>query len=255
MTEDLALEQRLRNGRAVDGDEGLVAPRAHLVKRARYHFLAGAAFSGDENGNAARRGLSDEPVDVLHDRRAADQATELPALGEIAREPQQLLAIAHALDRLLENHLEPGEVDRLGEVVVSALAHRLGRVLDRAVAGEQDEHGVRQIFADRAHQLDAGRAGHHQIGKNDVRRELPADGQRVPRVGGGAALISPTGDEFGESGPRGILVVHDEDSVRCHGVFASAEPDPRQAASPQTPGRQEETMRGPCRRPKNHVTS
>ena len=45
VTEDLALEQRLRNRRAVDGDERERRPRAQLVDRLRDELLAGARLA------------------------------------------------------------------------------------------------------------------------------------------------------------------------------------------------------------------
>src|SRR5205814_488235 len=46
VAEELALEQRLAEARAVDGDELAAAPRAR-VERARQHLLARAGLAGD----------------------------------------------------------------------------------------------------------------------------------------------------------------------------------------------------------------
>jgi hypothetical protein len=47
----LALQQLLRDGRAVEGQEWLHGSGAVLVEGARHHFLADAILAGDEHGH------------------------------------------------------------------------------------------------------------------------------------------------------------------------------------------------------------
>ena len=49
VAEQLGLEQCVRNGRAVDLDEGLVAPPAGQVHRAGEQFLAGARLAQQQH--------------------------------------------------------------------------------------------------------------------------------------------------------------------------------------------------------------
>jgi hypothetical protein len=53
VAEALALEQRLRERGARDGDERLRGARALVVDRAREQLLAGAALAEDEDGRGA----------------------------------------------------------------------------------------------------------------------------------------------------------------------------------------------------------
>src|SRR5439155_553 len=55
VAEDLALEQGLGNGRAVDRDEGPAAARRELMHGARDELLAGPAVAGDEQRRVRRR--------------------------------------------------------------------------------------------------------------------------------------------------------------------------------------------------------
>src|SRR5262249_54175582 len=55
VAEELALEQRLGERSAIDGDERTGAARAVLVDRARDHLLPGAALAEDQHRAAARR--------------------------------------------------------------------------------------------------------------------------------------------------------------------------------------------------------
>ena len=50
VAEDFGLEQFLRDGRAVDADEGAVGPVACHVDRAGSQFLAGSGRAEDEDG-------------------------------------------------------------------------------------------------------------------------------------------------------------------------------------------------------------
>ena len=57
MAEQFGFEQVFGNGGAVDRDERLVGARRFAVDVARQHFLAGAAFAGDEDRGFAARDL------------------------------------------------------------------------------------------------------------------------------------------------------------------------------------------------------
>src|SRR5690606_23567563 len=66
--EQLALEQRLRERRAVDGDERLAGARAQRVDGARELPLAGPALARDEHRGARAGDLLRQAVDPLHHR-------------------------------------------------------------------------------------------------------------------------------------------------------------------------------------------
>src|SRR5262245_65293230 len=66
MAEELAFEQVLGDGVAVDGDERAVLLRAPAVERLRHHFLAGAAFSENQDWRRGRSHLANEREDGLH---------------------------------------------------------------------------------------------------------------------------------------------------------------------------------------------
>ena len=77
MPEQLALEQRFGQRRAVDGDEGLAATRREVVDRARHQLLAGAGLALDEHRGADRRHVLDLDEHLLDGRRFADDAGAL----------------------------------------------------------------------------------------------------------------------------------------------------------------------------------
>ena len=75
VAEELALEQLLGDGRAVDGDEALRAALAVVMDGAGDQFLARAALAGDHDRRVAVRDAADHLEDLLHGRRFADDAS------------------------------------------------------------------------------------------------------------------------------------------------------------------------------------
>ena len=73
VAEQLALQQRLGNGGAVDGDERLVGAVAVLVEGAGDEFLAGAGLAADQHRDRGGGHPADFLVDVLHGAAAADE--------------------------------------------------------------------------------------------------------------------------------------------------------------------------------------
>ena len=79
VTEQLGLDERFRQRRAVERDEWPVRPRARLMDRPRQDLLAGPALAGEQHGRAGGRHLS----------RVVDSCDELrcPTADRIEREP------------------------------------------------------------------------------------------------------------------------------------------------------------------------
>ena len=73
--EELALEERLGERRAVHGLERPVAPPGVDVHRPGHELLARAALAGEEDGGVGARQLLDAPEQLLHGRRGADEVT------------------------------------------------------------------------------------------------------------------------------------------------------------------------------------
>ena len=71
VAEQLALQQVLRQGRAVDGDEGKKFPVAVGMHEPGEHLLARAGFAGDKNGGLGRGNLFGQGQDPGHGRMAA----------------------------------------------------------------------------------------------------------------------------------------------------------------------------------------
>ena len=121
--EQLALEQRLDDRRAVDGDEAPVAARAGAMQRARDELLAGAGLAGDRARCARAAPAGGSAEQLLHQRPAADHAAELqpPARGR-ARSTARCAGARSRRARSSSSCSQPREVERLAQVVHRARA-------------------------------------------------------------------------------------------------------------------------------------
>ena len=71
VAEELALQEGLGDGGAVDGQEGGLAAEAVLIDGPGDQFLAGPALAGDQDGHVLAGGAADGLVDRLHGGRPA----------------------------------------------------------------------------------------------------------------------------------------------------------------------------------------
>ena len=105
--------------RAVDGDEGLVAPRARLVERARDELLAGAGLAADEDRRAPRR------------RRGAPCGAPSPSRGD---EPMMAATPHGGSTRSRRRTTSPAEREPLAEALDDGQEHlRAELVLEHVV--------------------------------------------------------------------------------------------------------------------------
>ena len=147
VAEDLALEQRLGDGRAVDGHERLGGALAQLMDRLRHHLLARPGLAPDQHRRRRRRRLLDDAIDLADGRGAADDPAEAAVLAQLTAQDADLAQRLLPLGGLLDQDLEAPRVDRLGEVVVGPFLDRLDRGLDRPLRGEQDDRDVAHLIA------------------------------------------------------------------------------------------------------------
>src|SRR5439155_15430376 len=84
--EELALEERLRDGGAVERDERTSGARAPVVDRLGDQLLPRAALAGDEDGGAELRDGLDGLEDLLHLRRVPDDVADVVAVADLAAE-------------------------------------------------------------------------------------------------------------------------------------------------------------------------
>ena len=139
VAEQLRLQERFGDGRAVHLDQRHLALRAVEMNRPRDHLLAGARFAGDQH-RALRlgdhlRGLDD----VLDPPAAADDSVLVEFLVALAEQVSVLRPQPLMVDRAVDDHEQLVDLERLLQVVERAELHRLDRALDRRVRGHQQD--------------------------------------------------------------------------------------------------------------------
>ncbi len=211
VTEDLALEQRLRNGRAVHRHEGSVPPRGQLVQGARDQLLAGAALASDQHGGGRGRGQLDEAVDRLHGRAGPHQLADAPDLLDAPSEQRDLAGGLRPLDRLGHQQLEPGDVDGLRQKVVRALLHGGHRRVDAPLPAQQDDRREGQLFPEGAEQGEPILLRHHEVGDHDGRQDGARLVESLLAVRCFLRRIAPAGQETRKPLARRLVVVSDQD--------------------------------------------
>ena len=136
--EELALEQRLGERAAVDGDERPCRRGPCVVERARDELLAGAALAGDQHGRIRLRELVHLLHQRLHRAAAGDQVTVVDVRAQLLHLGRKRAPFCRAPDR----QQQPLGIDGLGEVVVGAALDRVNGVVDRAEGGGQHDLDV-----------------------------------------------------------------------------------------------------------------
>src|SRR5262249_60500834 len=80
----------------------------------------------------------------------ANERPDGAVLAQLTSRPLHLAHRFEPLDDLVEENLQPLNVDRLGEVVVGAFLHRLDRRLGGALRGQQQRREVGALLRLRA---------------------------------------------------------------------------------------------------------
>src|SRR5262245_41144583 len=213
VAEELALHQRLGDGRAVDGDERPLAPIRHLMNGPSDQLLARPRLAGEQYRCVAGPGQFDQPIDLLHRRARAQDGAETTTLPKLPAQECHLALDFPALHRLVEEDPQAPWVHRLGQVVVGPLAHGRDRRLHRRVTGEQDDHRVRVDFVERLQERDPVQGRHHQIGDDDGGAEGGGPLESLFPIDGLLDLVSPGRQQIRQRGACGFVVVSDQNAV------------------------------------------
>ena len=113
----------------------------------------------------------------------------------------------------LDCRLDICEIERLGDIVVSAAPHRFDGALNIEIAADQDNDRQRVQAIDFTEQLKAGHAGHHDVRQHQVIGFLFQVVERFKRAGRGLAVVAATEQRI-KHGQHIRLVIDDEDASR-----------------------------------------
>src|SRR5215467_720622 len=220
VAEQLALQEGLWNGAAVDGHEGTGVTRTVGVHGAGDQLLARAALPFAENGGVRLGHALNDREDVAHlwgrtqDVREANGILELTRLGH---------ALAFQLAEIggpPQDDFEIVQVDRLQMVVEGAPLHGGHGVGTIAVARDDDDLGIRGGPEDVVEGTQAllrrvRVGGQAQVKRNDLRRGL-LHGRGGPRPVGGRRDLVLVLQRVGQLLPDVFIVFDDEQALTFH---------------------------------------
>ncbi len=217
MSEKLALEQRLAERRAVQPHEGRLRPRRRQVNRLGDELLARPALARDEHTRLARAHLRDEVQHRLHLRVARHDVAEGVAFAEPVAQPLRLLQQLRLLHRALDDRAERPGVQRLEEVVLRPLSHRVHGARDGAERRHHDEHRPRSRRPRLLHERDSVQAGHLEVREDYIGAELLQLPESLEPVGGRLGRVALFVENLAQRRAGVRLVVDDEDPALARG--------------------------------------
>ena len=185
-------------------------------------LLAGAALAEDEHVALRRRGQADEVEDLLHRRALADDLVEAVALLELLLERAVLARQAALFEAFADGEQDLFVLERLGDVVESADAHRFDGALDRGVRRDHDHHLLGIARAQLLQDLHARHAGEHEIEQHEIDRFALGKEQRLLAGAGGDRAQTLAPEERPEDVLEHLFVVDDEDVGHARSCAASA---------------------------------
>src|SRR5581483_8435724 len=167
--EELALQQALRQSRAVDLDERPVSSRRVVVHGIGHELLAGARLPPDEDGGIRPRYAPDRLVDVLHLGTVPDDFLHrvlgdehLAAQRLDLRRPLPVLEVAaHGQQHVIK-------LEGLGHIVECSALDGLDSGICRAVGRHDDRADLVVLGVQLVQDLNAAALGHAQIHEHQI---------------------------------------------------------------------------------------
>src|SRR5271157_4523729 len=215
VAEQLAFEQVLGQRAAVDRQEAPVGSLRAEMDRARDQFLAGARFAGDKHARVGARDLFHDAEDLLDRVAFADDILEAVLVTQLA--PQEAVFVEERLlrQRVANDRLQMIVGERLGQVVVGALAQGVDRGLDARVRRQNDPHHLGIQVANLAQQVEAAAAlAEVDVQDRDVDFLLLEDLQRDFGRVRFDHFVALAAQQLHDYRPHQLLVLGDKDTVR-----------------------------------------
>ncbi len=172
MAKELAFEQRLGNGGAVDREKRFILPGAVVIDGPRHQLLARAGFSRDEDGDISRGNLPDELVDLLHPPVIADDFDFTPGHGgrpsARRREAHDFLHETVHFQGIPGEPLQFSALKRLEQIIVGPELHGFDGGIHRTVGGHDDHGGFDLEPSDFSEGFEPVQTGHLVIEEDEV---------------------------------------------------------------------------------------
>ena len=171
----IEFDQRLRQGAAIDGDEGLAPALRAALDGARHQFLADAKFALDQDGDVGLRCPLGEAQRARHRLGLGHDVAKAEFAGAATRGAAQFVLERIDTQRVLDRHLEPFGADRLNDEVDRARPHGGNDRFNRTVRGLHDHRRGDLAPAHLSEHAHAVEIRHHEIENDETDREPVAD--------------------------------------------------------------------------------
>ena len=168
VSEQLRLQECLRNRTAVERDETLRAPRAVVMDSARDNLFACSCLACHQDGAGGSRHGFEQLKQVAHGGASADDALELVTLLELRSEVRVFSLEPALLERGVQRVQQFVELKRLGDEVGRPPLDRFDRVLHRSVTGHDDAYDIAVAEQGGFEHASAVEARQTQIGDDDI---------------------------------------------------------------------------------------
>ena len=206
----LALQQRLRNGCAVDALEPSVGPASMLEDRPGHQFLARSTLTRDQYGRLGRGDLPNLFIEFPHRRTATHDSFPWRDAGSVRTQIDLDLHEPDCVQGLTDDLRQEVSLRWLRQVVVGAETHGLhGRL--RLIDGSHQDHG--QLGPGALHlpqRLDPAHARHAEVQEDQVELLRPEQFQGLLAALRLNRFVAEPAQQAGQQEPAIRFVVNDE---------------------------------------------
>ncbi len=220
VTEELGLEQGLRQRGAVHLDEVARGAQRVVMDRAGDQLLAGSRLAANQHGRVALGHLADDTKHALQWPAGADDAIEI--VNIVLRVSQVIELVAHPphLERLLDLHFHLFDLERLLHVVERADLHRFNGCVHRTERRHQDDRGRGVQGLGRPKHIEAVAATHLEVAQHEIEMAFVQTLDCLVSVGGLFHFMAGSRQGPGKSASKGIVIICDENATHSSSSFS-----------------------------------
>src|SRR5687767_10511268 len=208
--EQLRLEERFGDRRAVDADERLAGARARAVHGARDDFLPRAALPHDQHRRVVLRDARNQREGGTHRATLGDQAALGGPRRQLGPQAGDLLPQALAFLRLPQRQHDFVGAEGLGQIVVRTFLHRGDRRVLAPVRAHHDDERAPALLPVVPQEGEAVHLRHADVAQHEVERLRDRPVERALAVLLGGDGVAGVGQQETEALAEPRLVVDEQ---------------------------------------------
>src|ERR1700677_310908 len=216
VTKNLALDQGLGNGGTIDGDEGFIAPRTHVVNGARHQLFTSPAGSGDQHGGRAGSYLLDQPENLLHLARSSSQTPQCSFVAQTAAQGFVFRARVQDLADVRQDGTQSPEVYGLLDVILNSQTTGVKSGVSRLLGSYHHYRDRLRQISQFFNQLHAAHAGHFDVRYHDGGSEAGNFLQGFQAIGRSVGAIAPSRNQLSQPGSFVFFVLNNQYAFLSH---------------------------------------